>query len=152
MSTSTSAALLSPQSDDNDESAPFCRSQTPAPKWSGVARSLSVVAVLVVVQAIFGGYSIVVKLTMNSQVDALVFSLYRDVGASVVLMGACVAMGELKPILAHDIAAFLACGIFGVTISQTALVVALQWVPVHAVAPAAHGAHAQPARFGEHSR
>ena len=86
-------------------------------------------AVLVTVQLIFGGYAIVVKMAMSEHVDALVFSLYRDIGASVVLLGACTLMGERKPVPAGDRLLFVGVGLFGITITQTAFVLALQWVP-----------------------
>lgn len=124
---SASAALLVPE--ESDESAPFCRPATPLPRHYA-SQSLGVVAVLVAVQAIFGGYSIIVKLSMNDEVDALVFSLYRDIGASVVLVGGCILTRELRKVVSlADAITFTSCGVLGVTISQTALVIALQWVP-----------------------
>ena len=82
-------------------------------RWlAGLGRSqgLQVAAVLVTVQVIFGGYAIVVKVAMREHADALVFSLYRDIGASVVLLGACTLMGERKPVLPGDRMLFLGVG------------------------------------------
>jgi len=72
---------------------------------------LQVAAVLVAVQFIFGGYAIVVNVTMRDHVDALIFSLYRDIGASVVLLGACTLMGERKPVLPGDRLLFVGVGL-----------------------------------------
>ena len=66
------------------------------------SQGLQVAAVLVTVQLIFGGYAVVVKVAMRDHVDALIFSLYRDIGASVVLLGACTIMGERKPVHPGD--------------------------------------------------
>ena len=75
------------------------------------SQGLQVAAVLVTVQLIFGGYAIVVKVAMRDHVDALVFSLYRDIGATAVLLGACTLMGERKPVLPGDRLLFLGVGI-----------------------------------------
>ena len=96
-------------------------------RWCG--RGLAVAAILTASQAIFGGYAIIVKIAINSSVDTLVFSLLRDIGASVVLLSACALMGERRPIAPGDRATFVGVGLFGITISQTAMVLALQWVP-----------------------
>ena len=138
MMSAASTALLPENEAAASVRTPLCRPTTP-PTATTCASScasscgrdkLSVVAILVAVQAIFGGYSIIVKMTMNDHVDALVFSLYRDVGASIVLLFASRMSGAAQPIVSlADRAAFAACGFFGVTISQTALIVALQWVP-----------------------
>ena len=96
-------------------------------RWCG--RGLAVAAILTASQAIFGGYAIIVKIAINSSVDTLVFSLLRDIGASVVLLSACALMGERRPIAPGDRATFVGVGLFGITISQTAMVRALQWVP-----------------------
>tara|TARA_B100000768_G_C11146023_1_gene318200 strand:- start:300 stop:671 length:372 start_codon:yes stop_codon:yes gene_type:complete len=72
---------------------------------------LQVAAVLVAVQVIFGGYAIVVKVAMRDHVDALIFSLYRDIGASVVLLGACTLMGERKPVQPGDWLLFVGVGL-----------------------------------------
>ena len=75
------------------------------------SQGLQVAAVLVTVQLIFGGYAIVVKVAMRDHVDALVFSLYRDIGATAVLLGACTLMGERKPVLPGDRLLFLGVGL-----------------------------------------
>ena len=73
-------------------------------RWACLGRSegLQVAAVLATVQLIFGGYAVVVKVAMRDHVDALIFSLYRDIGASIVLLGACTIMGERKPVHPGD--------------------------------------------------
>ena len=73
-------------------------------RWACLGRSegLRVAAVLATVQLIFGGYAVVVKVAMRDHVDALIFSLYRDIGASIVLLGACTIMGERKPVHPGD--------------------------------------------------
>ena len=82
-------------------------------------RPLAVAAILVTVQLIFGGYAIVVKIALQDEaVDALVFSLYRDVGASVVLLACCALLGELRPVAAADRLTFLGVGLLGITLTQ----------------------------------
>ena len=131
-STAPATAPATPQTSllplEEEEGSGYCDKRSFfGARMSG--RGLAVAAILVTVQLIFGGYAIVVKLALNDSVDALVFSLYRDLGASVVLGGACLLMGERKPVPPSDRLLFLGVGFFGITITQTAMVVALQYVP-----------------------
>ena len=128
------------------------------------SQGLQVAVILATVQLIFGGYVIVVEMAMSDHADAFVFSLYRDVGASIVLLVACTLLGQHKTTagdrllfvgagrithciyIAHTVVpvcirahrihgvstarlSLLGVGLSGITITQTALVLALQWVP-----------------------
>ena len=89
-----------------------------------------VLVLLVLVQAAFSGYTIVVTLTVvHEHLNPVVFSLFRDVGGGTVLLAASRwTYGSWHAPLKEDIGWFLLVGVLGVYVGQMFMVFALQYV------------------------
>lgn len=88
-----------------------------------------VVVLLVLVQASFAGNSIVAKLSFDQGlVDAIIFSLFRDVGASMVLLVGCrIADGAWGVPRKVHLIHFVGIGVLGVVVGQMFMVIALEF-------------------------
>ena len=89
---------------------------------------LQVVLLLVLVQACLGGNFVVMKLALETAMDPVVLSFFRDVGGSFVLLAAARLFDQFVVPRYEDLIWFVLLGVFGIFIGQMFMLLALQYV------------------------